>query len=85
MWFDLHGDKRLGRCATEDCGGQPAYRLEVDGTGSDYCSGCRAKIVRLKRRLAEAKSRAGTDEQREITRMNELGWFISDDSWSCFT
>lgn len=44
MWFRLRGDKRLGKCATENCGGQPAFRLEADGVGSDYCSGCRAKI-----------------------------------------
>ncbi len=44
MWFQLKGDERLGRCATEDCGGQPTSRLEADGTGSNYCSGCRAKI-----------------------------------------
>lgn len=63
MWFDLHGDKRLGRCATEGCGGQPTFRLESGGIGSDYCSGCRARIDRLKRRLDEVKSRAGTHGQ----------------------
>jgi hypothetical protein len=44
MWFDLKGDERLKRCATEGCGGQPIYRLEAEGVGSNYCSGCRAKI-----------------------------------------
>lgn len=44
LWFDLRGDARLGRCATDGCGGQPAYRLEADGTGSNYCSGCRSQI-----------------------------------------
>lgn len=43
-WFKLTGDARLGRCATEGCGGQPTDRLEADGVGSNYCSGCRAKI-----------------------------------------
>lgn len=44
MWFKLSGDARLGRCTTEGCGGQPTERLEAGGTGSNYCSGCRAKI-----------------------------------------
>lgn len=44
MWFDLTGDARLGRCATEECGGQPTFRLEADGVGSNYCSGCRQRI-----------------------------------------
>jgi hypothetical protein len=43
-WFELKGDERLGRCATDECGGQPIYRLEAQGVGSNYCSGCRAKI-----------------------------------------
>ena len=46
-WFELRGDARLGRCATEGCGGQPTLRLEADGIGSDYCSGCAAKIRAL--------------------------------------
>lgn len=44
MWFSLNGDARLGRCATDACGGQPTWRLEAGGTGSDYCSGCKAEI-----------------------------------------
>jgi hypothetical protein len=44
MWFDLKGDDRLGRCASEGCGGQPTFRLEAGGVGSNYCGGCRAKI-----------------------------------------
>lgn len=44
MWFGLKGDARLGRCATEGCGGQPTSRLEAGGVGSNYCSGCRANI-----------------------------------------
>jgi hypothetical protein len=44
MWSELKGDARLGRCATENCGGQPIYRLEADGVGSNYCSGCRDMI-----------------------------------------
>lgn len=44
MWFRLEGDERLGRCATDGCGGQPIYRCEYKGVGSNYCSGCRAKI-----------------------------------------
>lgn len=43
-WFALYGDERLGRCATENCGGQPIYRLEAGGAGSNYCSGCQAAI-----------------------------------------
>ena len=43
-WFKLKGDERLGRCTFEGCGGQPTYRLEVGGVGSNYCSGCRATI-----------------------------------------
>ncbi len=44
MWFELKGDQRLGRCATDNCGGQPTSRLEAGGGGSNYCSGCRAKL-----------------------------------------
>lgn len=45
MWFELKGDERLKRCATDRCGGQPTWRLEADGVGSNYCSGCKARIV----------------------------------------
>lgn len=45
FWFDLKGDARLGECASEGCGGQPIARLEAGGIGSNYCSGCKAKIV----------------------------------------
>lgn len=44
MWFELKGDSRLGRCASAACGGQPTWRLEAEGMGSNYCSGCKAKI-----------------------------------------
>lgn len=44
MWFKLTGDERLGRCATEGCGGQPTWRLETEGVGSNYCSGCKGNI-----------------------------------------
>lgn len=44
-WFKLTGDERLTqRCATDDCAGQVTERLEADGVGANYCSGCRAKI-----------------------------------------
>lgn len=43
-WFPLKGDERLGRCATQGCGGQPIWRFEGGGIGSNYCSGCYAKI-----------------------------------------
>lgn len=46
MWFKLKGDIRLGRCASADCGGQPTFRLEADGVGSNYCSGCKERIER---------------------------------------
>lgn len=44
MWFKLQGDRRLDRCSTENCGGQPTWRLESGGVGSDYCSGCKGQI-----------------------------------------
>lgn len=45
MWFALAGDERITkRCATKDCGGQPTWRLEADGVGSDYCSGCKLTV-----------------------------------------
>lgn len=46
MWFELKNDERLKRCATDGCGGQPSWRLEASGTGSNYCSGCKTKITR---------------------------------------
>lgn len=60
MWFDLKGDERLGRCATQGCGQQPIYRFEIGGTGSNFCSGCRAFIEREARRC---RSAALADEQ----------------------
>lgn len=54
QWFDLTGDARLGRCATEGCGGQPTARLEAGGVGSNYCSGCAASIRALTERQGEA-------------------------------
>jgi hypothetical protein len=44
MWFKLGGDSRLGRCDSEGCGGQPTWRLEASGVGSNYCSGCQERI-----------------------------------------
>jgi len=44
MWFELKGDARLGCCTSEGCGGQPTWRLEAGGAGSNYCSGCKQKI-----------------------------------------
>lgn len=44
MWFRLTGDERLGACASDGCGGQPTWRLEAGGIGSNYCSGCKEKI-----------------------------------------
>lgn len=52
MWFELKGDARLGRCATDHCGGQPIWRLEADGVGSNYCSGCKQGIENPKSVLA---------------------------------
>lgn len=45
MWFKLLGDARLDRCATDGCGGQPTWRLEAGGIGSNYCYGCKEKII----------------------------------------
>lgn len=45
MWFQLKGDERIThRCASEDCGGQPTWKLEAGGVGAFYCSGCKEKI-----------------------------------------
>lgn len=54
MWFERKGDARLGRCDSENCGGQPTWRLEADGVGSNYCSGCKSKIEGHQPTLAEA-------------------------------
>ena len=44
-WFELTGDERINeRCASEGCPGQPTHRLEAEGIGSNYCSGCKAMI-----------------------------------------
>ena len=45
MWFELKGDERLKRCESEGCFGQQTWRLEADGIGTNYCSGCRANII----------------------------------------
>lgn len=53
MWFELNGDQRIThRCASESCGGQPTWRMESGGIGSDYCSGCKAKVESLLEELA---------------------------------
>lgn len=45
MWFELKGDERITRrCASEGCHRQPTWKLEADGAGSFYCSGCKAMI-----------------------------------------
>lgn len=51
MWFELRGDERLKRCATEDCHGQPTWRLEVDGIASNYCSGCKEQLAWINRNV----------------------------------
>lgn len=50
MWFKLSGDARLGACASENCWGQPTWRLEAEGVGSNYCSGCKEKIEQPRQR-----------------------------------
>lgn len=52
MWFKLSGDARLGHCDSESCGGPPTWRLEADGVGSNYCSGCKEKIERTREERA---------------------------------
>lgn len=69
-WFELRGDARLGRCATDGCGGQPTLRLEAGGIGSDYCSGCAFKIKQLVHTASqqtpiEPDIRAVIDENRD--------------------
>ncbi len=60
-WFALTGDERLGRCATQGCGGQPTSRFEYRGIGSNFCSGCRAAI---EARRSEDVIREQRDEWR---------------------
>ena len=51
-WFELKGDERIReRCASEGCPGGPTYRLEAEGIGSNYCSGCKAMIEEHAARL----------------------------------
>jgi hypothetical protein len=63
-WFKLSGDARLGRCDTDDCGGQPTWRLEAGGVGSNYCSGCKEKIQ---------SSDGGVETRRHATTGNMPG------------
>lgn len=77
MWFELKGDARLGRCATERCGGQPTSRLESDGIGSNYCSGCRAKIegtemTGQKARMTMAQMQARDGDEMAARRLADL-------------
>ncbi len=62
MWFALKGDERLGRCATEECCGQPIYRLEAGGVGSNYCSGCYAAIKRKPESATPEQDRAAMNQ-----------------------
>ena len=65
-WFNLTGDARLGRCATEDCGGAPTYRLEADGVGSNYCSGCHNKILLTEFETLRAALAASEAREKEL-------------------
>jgi len=58
-WFKLSGDARLGRCATEGCGGQPTWRLEAGGVGSNYCSGCTVDIRAFRRQASPEAGEVG--------------------------
>jgi hypothetical protein len=84
MWFELRGDARLGRCATEGCGGQPTWRLEANGTGSNFCSGCKGQIMSWKSIKTAPKNKtillwAATDigESGEIK-----NWHMDTGYWS---
>lgn len=55
MWFERKGDARLGCCTSCDCLGQPTWRLEADGVGSNYCSGCKEKIERQKQQINDGE------------------------------
>lgn len=67
-WFELRGDARLGRCATDGCGGQPTLRLEAGGVGSNYCSGCAFKIKQLVHKLEPADNSLGGMVDPSVTR-----------------
>lgn len=64
-WFNLTGDARLGRCDTEGCGGQPTWRLETCGIGSNYCSGCKEIIASPTPQCEVQSAVAITDEMIE--------------------
>jgi len=67
MWFELKGDERITqRCATEGCAGQPIYRLEAEGVGSNYCSGCRARIESLRRSLDQLQQKYQMGVEKRI-------------------
>lgn len=52
MWFALKGDERITRrCATEECHGQPTWKLESGGVGSFYCSGCKEQLTWIARNV----------------------------------
>lgn len=64
MWFELKGDERIKlRCATHGCGGQPTWRLEIDGIGSNYCTGCKVTIE-ADNKLCNELRRRGMTENR---------------------
>ena len=63
MWFKLKGDERITqRCATEGCGGQPTWRLEAEGVGSFYCSGCQERMTTIE--VSEDVPQMGIDQPR---------------------
>lgn len=71
MWFELKGDKRLCRCTTENCGGQPTWRLESGGIGSDYCSGCKDNIDHLCDHERHAEFERHERQRNESAEMSE--------------
>ncbi len=41
----MNNDKRITEhCFTQGCGGTVMFRIEAEGIGAYYCSGCTAKI-----------------------------------------
>jgi len=79
MWFKLKGDARLGRCDSDGCGGQPTWRLEADGRGANYCSGCRNRISLIDAGLEMGKMRKAIERVVTTFEKDEAQGFRSRD------
>jgi hypothetical protein len=71
QWFALPYILKQGPCATENCLGEPVWRFEGGGVGSDYCLNCHAKLTSAPPR-PDADAKLADDLARRF--LEAAGW-----------